>query len=101
MFATIDRAITDGETTGMIKVVCEPNGNRILGVHILGADAANLIHEYVLAMQENIPLKRISNMTHIYPTLAEINKKVADSQWAKNFFSEKTRRLRRLVSRFV
>ncbi len=55
-FAGVDRAITDGETEGFVKIVTGRRG-KILGGHIIGPDAGNLIHEVVvLAIQKNVPI---------------------------------------------
>lgn len=82
-FSGVDRAITDGETTGFVKVVTDRRG-KILGGHIIGPDAGNLIHEIVLAMRKNIPIGTLSTMIHVYPTLAQANQRAAD-----NFYREK------------
>jgi pyruvate/2-oxoglutarate dehydrogenase complex dihydrolipoamide dehydrogenase (E3) component len=78
----LDRAIADSEAHGFIKVLTEPGKDRILGVTIVGAHAADLIAEYVLAMKHGIGLNKILGTIHIYPTMAEANKYVA-GVWKK------------------
>lgn len=78
----LDRAITDGEAHGFIKVLTVPGKDRILGVTIVGEHAGDLIAEYVLAMKQGIGLNKILGTIHIYPTLAEANKYVAGN-WKK------------------
>ena len=79
----LDRAIVDGETLGLIKVLTRPGTDKILGVTIAADHASNLISEYTLAMKHRIGLRKILGTIHVYPTMAEANKFVA-SEWAKN-----------------
>lgn len=64
----VDRAVAEGETSGFSKVITTKWRGKIVGVHIVGANAGEVIHEYVLAMQEGIPLRKLSGMIHVYPT---------------------------------
>ncbi len=64
----VDRAVAEGETHGFTKVITTKWTGKILGVHIIGANAGEVIHEYILAMQERIPLRKLSGMMHVYPT---------------------------------
>ncbi len=64
----VDRAVADGETHGFTKVIASKWRGKILGVHIVGTNAGEIIHEYVLAMQEGIPLRKLGGMMHVYPT---------------------------------
>lgn len=73
----LDRAITNDQAQGFIKVLTPPGKDTILGVTIVGEQAGELIAEYVLAMKHNIGLNKILGTIHIYPTLAEMNKSVA------------------------
>ncbi|HSH88345.1 MAG TPA: pyridine nucleotide-disulfide oxidoreductase, partial [Ramlibacter sp.] len=73
----LDRAITEREATGFIKVLTAPGKDKILGVTIVGASAAETISEFVLAMKHGIGLKQILKTVHIYPTMAEGNRFVA------------------------
>lgn len=78
-FADIDRAVTAGETTGMAKIITTPRG-KLLGACIVGAHAGELIAEYVLAISKGMKASDLSNTLHIYPTLAQINRRVADQR---------------------
>lgn len=78
----LDRAITDGNAYGFVKVLTVPGKDRILGVTIVGEHAGDLLAEYVLAMKQGIGLNRILGTIHIYPTLAEANKYVA-GEWKR------------------
>lgn len=66
--ADVDRAVAEGETHGFSKVIASKWRGKILGVHLIGANAGEVIHEYVLAMQQGIPLRKLSGMMHVYPT---------------------------------
>ncbi len=73
----LDRAITESETQGFIKVLTVPKKDKILGVTIVGQHAGDLIAEFVLAMKYNLGLNKILATIHIYPTRTEANKSVA------------------------
>jgi pyruvate/2-oxoglutarate dehydrogenase complex dihydrolipoamide dehydrogenase (E3) component len=78
-FEEIDRARTDGETEGFAKLVTNPRG-KVLGATIVGPHAGELIAEYGLALAKGMRAKDISGIVHTYPTLASINRRVADRQ---------------------
>ena len=80
--AELDRAIADSTTRGFVKVLTAPGKDRILGVTIVGAQAAELLAEYVLAMQQGLGLGKILGTVHSYPTMAEANKYAA-GQWRR------------------
>jgi len=80
------------EKNGFAKVICDKKG-RILGAHIVGANAGELIHEYVVAKTAKLNISKLSSAIHIYPTLAQTVKRTADqyytallaSRWFKLF----------------
>jgi pyruvate/2-oxoglutarate dehydrogenase complex dihydrolipoamide dehydrogenase (E3) component len=76
-----DRAQAEGKTTGLIKAVIGKRG-KILGVGIVGAQAGELIQPWVLAMTEGLKVRSIASMVAPYPTLGDINRRVA-----VNYFS--------------
>ena len=78
-FDEIDRARAEAETEGFAKVITDPKGT-ILGAAIVGPHAGDVIHEYVLAVNRRMKLNDLAGITHIYPTFAEINKRVADQR---------------------
>ncbi len=94
-FSAIDRAVTMNETQGFAKVVATPRG-RILGAAIVGPQAGELIHEYVLAMRAGLKLGHLSNTIHIYPTLSQINRRVADERLRQALTPTRRRWLKRL-----
>ncbi|MFB2835081.1 dihydrolipoyl dehydrogenase family protein [Floridanema evergladense] len=71
-FKMVDKAQIRGEITGFCKIITLSNGE-ILGAHIVGAEASELINVFALAMQQNLKVKAIANLTPIFPTLSEIN----------------------------
>lgn len=78
----LDRAITDSEAHGFVKVLTQTGSDKILGVTIVGEHAADIIAEFVLAMKYGIGLNKMLNTLHIYPTFAEANKYAA-GVWKK------------------
>ncbi len=70
-FKSLDKALIMGETEGMVKIVAEKETGQILGAHILGPDAGDVIHELVLAMHERVPVRAVARTVHAYPTLPE------------------------------
>lgn len=73
----LDRAITDEEAHGFVKVLTPPGKDTILGVTIVGAHAGESLAEFVLAMKHGLGLNKILGTVHPYPTLAEANKYAA------------------------
>jgi len=63
-------------------VLTVPGKDKILGVTIVGAQAAELIAEFVIAMKYNLGLNKVLGTIHIYPTMAEANKYVA-GEWKR------------------
>jgi len=73
----LDRAIADGADHGFVKVLTVPGKDKILGATIVGAEAGNLVAEFVLAMKHGLGLNKILGTIHIYPTMMEANKYAA------------------------
>ena len=78
-FSEVDRAVTDGEEEGLIKVHVKKGTDRILGATIVAKHAGDMISEITLAMVGRIGLAKISNVIHPYPTQAEAIKHIADA----------------------
>lgn len=70
-FSANGRAQAIGETEGLVKVVGEADTGKILGVHILGPHADDLIHEAALAMKAGLTSRQVAEMIHAHPTLPE------------------------------
>ena len=73
----VDRAVAEGETKGFVKVIATKWTGKILGVHLVCPAAGEVIHEFVLAMKEGIPLRKLSSVIHVYPTFSSIVWRVA------------------------
>ncbi|MEW6660837.1 MAG: dihydrolipoyl dehydrogenase [Bacillota bacterium] len=65
------KAIAMGENEGMVKLVCDEQFGEILGAHIVGPRATDLIAELTLAMQAELTAEEIAHTIHAHPTLAE------------------------------
>lgn len=87
-FAELDRAITESERKGFIKVLTPPGKDTILGVTIVGEHAGDLMAEFVLAMKHNLGLNKILGTIHAYPTWAE-GAKYAAGSWKRANAPEK------------
>ena len=79
-FSKIDRAITDGNTTGLIKVYAKKWSGKILGASILGAHAGEMISEYALAMRNGVSIRAFADTIHPYPSYGLGARRAAD-QW--------------------
>jgi pyruvate/2-oxoglutarate dehydrogenase complex dihydrolipoamide dehydrogenase (E3) component len=75
----IDRAITDSETAGFVKVHVRGRSDRILGATIVARHAGDMINEITLAMVAGIGLRKLSRVLHAYPTQAEAIRQAADA----------------------
>jgi len=93
-----DRAQAERATHGVIKVLTRRNG-RILGASILGAQAGELIHPWVLAISRGLKIGALATMIAPYPTLGEVGKRAAGSFFTAKLFSERTKRLVRWLMR--
>ena len=70
-FRALAKAHAMGEISGFIKIISEESSDRILGAHIIGPHASDLIHEAALAMKAGLTVKDIAGTIHAHPTLAE------------------------------
>lgn len=75
----LDRAITESENLGFVKVLTKPKTDKILGVSIVGYGAGELLSEFILAMKHGIGLNKILGTIHAYPTMSEASKATAGS----------------------
>ncbi len=75
----VPKASITGQTRGRIKMVVDNKTHRILGVHILSELAADMIHEGTLAVKYGLTIEEIIDTLHVFPTLSEATKLVAQS----------------------
>lgn len=66
------KALTMGQNKGLVKMVADGVTGELLGVHVLGPEAADLIHEAVVAMHYRATVDEFARIPHLHPTLAEI-----------------------------
>jgi len=79
-FLACGRAVTMDETMGMVKTICDAENGRILGLHIMGPHASDLIAEGVLAIQLGATARDIAHAIHAHPTLPEAVREAAMGQ---------------------
>ena len=89
----VDRAVAEGETHGFSKVIASRWTGKILGVHLVGTNAGEVIHEYILAMQSGIPLRKLSGMIHVYPTFSSSVWRVAGKWFSESTLIQTLRKL--------
>ena len=96
-FGDVDRAVVDGQTSGMLKLVTDARG-RLLGGHVLGHGAGSLIGELTLALKQGIGASALGNTMHAYPTYAEAIRQAAE-QYDRSRFTGVVRRIARWFAR--
>ncbi|NNK84850.1 MAG: FAD-dependent oxidoreductase [Desulfobacterales bacterium] len=90
-FKDNDRSLAEGERIGKIKMILD-NKEKPLGVQILGPNAGELISEWVAVLNGKVKLSTLASAVHPYPTLGEINKRVAGTFFSPKIFSEKVKK---------
>jgi len=73
-FEENDRAHAEGEREGFAKIILHKK--RIVGAHVVGLRAGELIHEFVLAMRLGLSLADLNKAIHVYPTLSKITQAI-------------------------
>jgi pyruvate/2-oxoglutarate dehydrogenase complex dihydrolipoamide dehydrogenase (E3) component len=94
-FENNDRSLAEGERVGKIKMLLDEK-EKPMGVQILGPHAGDLMSEWVAIMNGNVKLSTIASAVHPYPTLGEINKRVAGNFLATKIFSDRVKKTLRL-----
>lgn len=97
-YAKLDRARTEHTTEGLAKFVCHANG-KILGVHILGERAGEVMHEAHAARTLGIPLYRLDKVIHTYPTYSELIRQAARAAYIDRISSHPLVRFIKLFRR--
>lgn len=82
-FEFVPKAAIIRETRGLIKIVADNKTHQIYGIHILGPEAADLIHEAVMIVRNKMTLEDVIDTVHVFPTLSESIKLAS-----QNFFKD-------------
>jgi pyruvate/2-oxoglutarate dehydrogenase complex dihydrolipoamide dehydrogenase (E3) component len=90
-FKDNDRSLAEGEREGKVKLVLDKN-EKPMGVQILGPQAGELLSEWVAIFNGKVKLSTLASSVHPYPTLGEINKRVAGNYFSPKIFSERVRK---------
>ncbi len=70
-FRALGKAHAMGEISGFVKIIADDNTDKILGVHIIGPHASDLVHEAAVAMKAGLKARDIAATIHAHPTLSE------------------------------
>ncbi len=92
-----DRAVAEGETAGLVKLVV--SRNRVVGAGILAPNAGEMISLWSLAIARRTPLSSLAGLIVPYPTRSEAAKRAVGMAFAPRLFSARTKRLVALLSR--
>lgn len=90
-FQDNDRGLAEGERIGRIKMLLDEK-EKPIGVQILGPHAGDLMSEWVAVLNGKMKLSILASAVHPYPTLGEINKRVAGNYLAPKIFSDRVRK---------
>ena len=96
-WSEIDRAQTEGEREGFIKIIVSRKNDTILGAHLVGGRAGELLGELALAMQHNLGLPAILATIHAYPTLSTGLQQVAFEAYLESPARHNARRFIRFL----
>ena len=83
-YSKIDRAVTEGESVGLIKIFAKKFSGKILGASVVGAHAGEFISEYAVAMKNGVSLRNIADTMHPYPSWGLGARRAADQWYIKN-----------------
>ncbi len=90
-FKDNDRSLAEGERIGKIKMILDKT-EKPLGVQIMGPQAGELLNEWVAVLNGKVKLSTLASAVHPYPTLGEINKRVAGTFFSPKIFSDKVKK---------
>ncbi len=90
-FGSNDRSLAEGQTRGQVKMLLDAR-EKPVGVQILGPHAGELLNEWVAIFNGKVKLSTLAAAVHPYPTIGEINKRVAGNFFAPKIFSEKIKK---------
>jgi pyruvate/2-oxoglutarate dehydrogenase complex dihydrolipoamide dehydrogenase (E3) component len=90
-FKDNDRSLAEGEKVGKIKMILDEK-EKPIGVQILGPQAGELLSEWVAVLNGKVKLSTLASAVHPYPTLGEINKRVAGTFFSPKVFSDRVKK---------
>ncbi len=90
-FKNNDRSLAEGEDSGKIKMLLDAK-EKALGVQLIGPHAGELVSEWVAVFNGGVKLSALASAVHPYPTLGEINKRVAGTFLSGKIFSDKVKK---------
>ncbi|MCK5451431.1 MAG: dihydrolipoyl dehydrogenase [Candidatus Omnitrophica bacterium] len=82
-FRANGKAVVDQKTDGFIKVIADKDTRKILGIHIIGYEAGELVHEFVVAKKAGLTVEDIEHTVHAHPTFSEISVDACKSVFGK------------------
>ncbi|MGW8187549.1 MAG: dihydrolipoyl dehydrogenase family protein [Desulfobacterales bacterium] len=90
-FKDNDRSLAEGEQVGKIKMILDDK-DKPIGVQIFGPNAGDLLGEWVAILNGKVKLSTLAAAVHPYPTIGEINKRVAGTFFSSKIFSDKIKK---------
>ncbi len=99
LMSGVDRAITDGETEGFVKIIHRRGSDEILGATIVASHGGEMISEVTTAMTNKIGLSKLSSVIHPYPTQSDGIKKAADA-YRRTLLTPRTKKILGLLTKF-
>ncbi len=83
-YTKMDRAITESETEGWIRVYGKPMSGKILGIDAVGTNAGEIVSQYAMAMRNGVTMKNIADTIFPYPTFLLGGRRVSDQWYVQN-----------------
>ncbi len=90
-FEDNDRSLAEGARVGKVKMLLDKD-EKPLGIQILGPHAGELLGEWVAVLNGKVKLSTLASAVHPYPTLGEINKRIAGTYFSPKIFSDRVRK---------
>ena len=98
--SAVDRAITESDTSGFVKLVHRPNGT-VLGATIAASRAGEMIHEWSLAIDQGLKVRHLTESLHVYPTYSTSTMQIAAKLRVDQVLAGSTGRLLRGMARLA
>ena len=98
--SAVDRAITESDTSGFVKLVHRPNGT-VLGATIAASRAGEMIHEWSLAIDQGLKVRHLAESLHVYPTYSTSTMQIAAKLRVDQVLAGSTGRLLRGMARLA